>query len=112
MDGKMKAARGNAFGDPTVLQTDIVDIPQPGAGQVLVKLFAVGVNPYEVCLDLILTECLKWKFRARCPKFKWSDFASLSRHIFVPVPTPLSQKFLTHLDMMEQGSSLHLVKYV
>jgi NADPH2:quinone reductase len=43
----MKAIRVEQFGDPGVLRVAEVPVPQPGAGQVLVRLKAVGVNPVE-----------------------------------------------------------------
>ena len=43
----MKAIRVEEFGGPEVLQLAEVPVPQPEAGQVLVRLRAVGVNPVE-----------------------------------------------------------------
>ncbi len=43
----MKAIRIHEFGAPEVLRLEEVPEPQPGPGQVLVKVHAVGVNPYE-----------------------------------------------------------------
>jgi NADPH:quinone reductase-like Zn-dependent oxidoreductase len=47
----MRAIRMHEFGGPNVLVEDDVPRPAPGAGEVLVRVRAVGVNPYE------------WKFR-------------------------------------------------
>jgi NADPH2:quinone reductase len=44
----MKAIRVHEFGGPDVLHLEEVPDPQPGPGQVLVKLEAVGVNPVDV----------------------------------------------------------------
>ena len=44
----MKAIRVHEFGGPDVLHLEDVPDPQPGPGQVLVKLEAVGVNPVDV----------------------------------------------------------------
>jgi NADPH:quinone reductase-like Zn-dependent oxidoreductase len=41
----MKAVRIHEFGGPEVLRYDDVAIPQPGPGEVLVRVAAVGVNP-------------------------------------------------------------------
>jgi NADPH2:quinone reductase len=43
----MKAIRVHEFGDPEVLRFEEVPTPQPGAGQVLVQIHAIGVNPVE-----------------------------------------------------------------
>lgn len=43
----MKAAVITAFGDPSVLHEAEVDVPEPGAGQIRVRVQAVGVNPME-----------------------------------------------------------------
>jgi len=43
----MKAIRIHEFGGPEVLRLDEVPDLKPGAGQVLVRVKAVGVNPYE-----------------------------------------------------------------
>lgn len=43
----MKAIRVHNFGGPEVLELEEVPVPQPGAGQVLVRVHAAGVNPYE-----------------------------------------------------------------
>jgi NADPH:quinone reductase len=43
----MKAIRVHEFGGAEVLQIEEVPKPQPGAGQVLVRMHAIGVNPVE-----------------------------------------------------------------
>ncbi len=43
----MKAIRIHAFGAPEVMQLEEIPHPQPGPGQVVVRLHAVGVNPVE-----------------------------------------------------------------
>ena len=43
----MKAIRVHEFGGPEVLQLEEVPTPQPGSGQVLVRMHATGVNPVE-----------------------------------------------------------------
>ncbi len=46
----MKAIRVHQFGDPDVLKLEEVPVPSARAGQVLVKVQAVGVNPVETYL--------------------------------------------------------------
>lgn len=43
----MKAIRIHTFGEPEVMQLEEVPDPQPGPGQVVVRVHAVGVNPVE-----------------------------------------------------------------
>ena len=43
----MKAIQVHEFGGPEVLQIHEVDVPQPTEGEVLVKIGAAGVNPYD-----------------------------------------------------------------
>lgn len=49
---KMRAVQIEAYGGPEVLKVVETAIPQPGEGQVLVRIHAAGVNPAD------------WKFRA------------------------------------------------
>jgi len=43
----MKAIRVSAFGGPEVLRVEDVPAPKPQAGEVLVRVKAAGVNPYD-----------------------------------------------------------------
>src|SRR5246127_302208 len=43
----MKAILVREFGGPQVLKLEEVPTPKPAAGQVLVRVHAVGVNPYD-----------------------------------------------------------------
>jgi NADPH2:quinone reductase len=43
----MKAIRVHEFGGPEVLKLDEVATPKPSAGEVLVRIHAAGVNPYD-----------------------------------------------------------------
>jgi NADPH:quinone reductase-like Zn-dependent oxidoreductase len=44
---KMKAIRVHEFGSPEVLKLEEVLTPKPSAGEVLVRIHAAGINPYE-----------------------------------------------------------------
>jgi len=46
----MKAIRVSQYGGPSVLKLEEVSAPQPGAGQVVVRNRAVGVNPVDTYL--------------------------------------------------------------
>lgn len=43
----MKAVRIHEVGGPEVLRIEEVAIPEPASHQVLVKVFAIGINPVE-----------------------------------------------------------------
>jgi len=43
----MKAIRVHEFGGPEVLKLEEMPTPKPGAGEVLVRVHAAGVNPYD-----------------------------------------------------------------
>jgi NADPH2:quinone reductase len=43
----MKAIQVHAFGGPEVLELKEIETPKPGKGEVLVKVKAAGVNPYD-----------------------------------------------------------------
>ena len=43
----MKAIRVHEFGGPEVLKFEEVATPEPSAGEVLVRIHAAGVNPYD-----------------------------------------------------------------
>ena len=43
----MKAIVVHEFGGPEVLKLEDVPTPRPAAGQVLVRVRAAGVNPYD-----------------------------------------------------------------
>jgi len=43
----LKAIRVHQFGGPEVLRYEDVPTPQPGPGEFLVRLHAIGVNPVE-----------------------------------------------------------------
>ena len=43
----MKAIQVHQFGGPEVLELHEIPTPKPGAGQILVRVHAAGVNPYD-----------------------------------------------------------------
>src|SRR3982074_226606 len=44
---RMKALRFSSFGPPSVLRIEEVPIPQPGDGEVLVRVKAAAINPAD-----------------------------------------------------------------
>jgi len=47
MSATMKTARIHAYGEPDVLKYEDAPRPQPAAGEVLVKVHAIGLNPVD-----------------------------------------------------------------
>ena len=43
----MRAIRVHEFGDPDVLRLEEVPVPAPVEGEIVVRIQAAGVNPYE-----------------------------------------------------------------
>ena len=43
----MKAVRVRQFGDPDAMQTEEIEAPEPGSGQVRIEIAAAGVNPVD-----------------------------------------------------------------
>src|ERR1700761_3546475 len=46
----MLAIRVNEFGAPDVLRVEEVDVPRPGQDEILVRVMAAGVGPWDVSL--------------------------------------------------------------
>lgn len=46
----MKAARINRFGGPDVVEVQDIPVPEPGAGEVLVRVAAAGVAPWDAII--------------------------------------------------------------
>ncbi len=44
---RTKACRVHAFGPPTTIEFGDVDLPQPGVGEMLVRVMAAGVGPWD-----------------------------------------------------------------
>src|SRR5260221_11875592 len=47
LENSMKAIRVHQFGGPEVLKLEEIPTPKPYAGQVLVRVLAIVVNPYD-----------------------------------------------------------------
>ncbi len=43
----MKAIRVYEFGDPEVMRIEYVEEPKPGRGQLVIRIYAAGVNPVD-----------------------------------------------------------------
>jgi len=46
-ENEMRAVRIHQYGDPTEMNLEKISIPEPGEGEVLIKVFAAGVNPID-----------------------------------------------------------------
>ena len=53
----MKAVRIHEFGGPEVLKYEDVPEPQPGPGEIRIRIIAAGVNP----MDWKIRKGLVWK---------------------------------------------------
>lgn len=69
---KMQAIQFEAYGEPSVLTLANVDTPAPAAGQVLVKVGAAGVNPFDA---KIRRGYLHWFYPVTFPFIPGADFA-------------------------------------
>ena len=70
----MKAVRFDRYGGIDVLQVVDVPVPEPGAGQVLVRVRAAGINPGEA---RIRAGALHERWPATFPSGQGSDFAGV-----------------------------------
>src|SRR5579871_2552146 len=70
----MKAVRFDEYGDVDVLRVADVPVPEPGAGQVLVRVRAAGINPGEA---KIREGALHERWPATFPSGQGSDFAGV-----------------------------------
>ncbi|MEA2209069.1 MAG: hypothetical protein QOF54_1546 [Solirubrobacteraceae bacterium] len=69
-----RAVRFDHYGGPEVLQVRDVDTPAPGAGEVLVRVKAAGINPGEASIREGL---LKERWPATFPSGQGSDLAGV-----------------------------------
>jgi NADPH2:quinone reductase len=60
----MKAIRVHEFGGPDVLKLEEVATPKPSAGEVLVRIHAAGINPYDTYIQFAFCSD-NWKLHAR-----------------------------------------------
>ncbi|MFJ2828339.1 NADP-dependent oxidoreductase [Streptomyces sp. NPDC087263] len=74
----MRAVRLHEHGGPGVLRYDEVPIPEPGPGEVLVRVHAVGVNPPDWYLRDGLTSMPgEWKSRVNLPVIPGTDVSGV-----------------------------------
>lgn len=66
----MKSWRFERYGGPEVMQRVELPVPQPGAGEVLVRILASGINPSDV-------KNVAGHFRAPLPRTPGRDFAGV-----------------------------------
>jgi NADPH:quinone reductase-like Zn-dependent oxidoreductase len=74
----MKAVRFDEYGPVDVLDVRDVPVPEPGAGQVLVRVRAAGINPGEA---KIRAGALHELFPATFPSGQGSDFAGVVERV-------------------------------
>jgi NADPH:quinone reductase-like Zn-dependent oxidoreductase len=80
----MKAVRFDEYGDVDVLKVADVPVPEPGAGQVLVRVRAAGINPGEAKVrEGLLAE--RWP--ATFPSGQGSDLAGVVERLGPDVTT-------------------------
>ena len=70
----MRAVRFHEYGDETVLRVEEVPDPQPGEGEVVVRVVAAGVNPGEAS---IRSGAMREMFPAEFPEGQGSDLAGV-----------------------------------
>ena len=70
----MRAVRFDDYGGPEVLQVVDVPTPEPGAGEVVVRVVAAGVNPGEVG---IRSGAMKDAYPTQFPEGQGSDLAGV-----------------------------------
>lgn len=97
----MKAVRIHKHGGPEVLVYEDVDTPQPGPGQVLVRVRAIGVNPIDVAI-----RADRFPTPRRPPKTIGSDGAGVVTAIGQGVTTVAigDQVMFTGLGIGSEGS--------
>src|SRR5579863_2194232 len=74
----VKAVRYDEFGGTDVLRVDEVERPVPGAGQVLVRVKAAGINPSEAA---IRTGAVSSIFPSTFPSGQGSDLAGVIEEV-------------------------------
>ena len=90
----MKAARIHSFGPPDVVVVEDVPMPLPGPSEVLVRVMAAGVAPW----DAIIREG-KSKVSPQPPLTLGSDFSGVVEILMPPKPT-----FSSHRVPVEEVS--------
>ena len=70
----MRAVRFHGYGDETVLEVEEVDDPQPGEGEVVVRVVTAGTNPGEAS---IRSGAMRDLFPAEFPEGQGSDLAGV-----------------------------------
>ena len=97
----MKAVRIHRYGGPEVLVYEEVDTPQPGPGQVLVRVRATGVNPIDVAI-----RADRFPTPRRPPKTIGSDGAGVVTAVGPEVTTVAigDQVMFTGLGIGSEGS--------
>jgi NADPH:quinone reductase-like Zn-dependent oxidoreductase len=74
VSAQARAVRFDSYGGPEVLYVTDIERPEPGAGEVLVEVWAAGINPGEAG---IRTGALHKQFPATFPSGEGSDIAGV-----------------------------------
>lgn len=99
----MKTARYFAYGDPSVLHLDTADRPQPGPGQVLIRVAATSFNPVD---GTIRAGYLQQVFPVRFPHTPGLDVAGTVAELGDGVTTPaVGEQVIGFLPMLEDGAA-------
>ena len=54
-----KAARVHQYGRPDVIAIEGIDLPSPGEGEILVRVHAAGVGPWDALVRAGIAGCRK-----------------------------------------------------
>jgi NADPH:quinone reductase-like Zn-dependent oxidoreductase len=71
---KMQAVSFSEYGEPSVLKVDQMPVPEISADQILVEVYAAGINPFDA---KIRRGYLQWFYPVAFPFIPGADFAGI-----------------------------------